>query len=171
MAQRSARAKSRAKTSNEVGLFETIPSNVYASRLHEKFEPIIWSRENQLKQYEKQYLKYNFPHGINEEGDLTFVGKVASRLSSSNRITDQIGQAKKSKKCIMEICHGNKVLELKTFVVLSFNDCNCFKWTPINLNLNEPIPTYALKLGFDVITQSAIYVKKNLFRFFLLCFF
>jgi hypothetical protein len=141
-------------------LTEKIPSSCHMANINQTFEPMIWSRELQLKRVEKKYLKNNFPHGLNEDGELTFIGKTEARLNQSNRITDQIGQAKKLKS--LEICWMNRVIELKSFVALNFKDSKCFTWQPVNFNNPNQInqmPLYALRLGYDVVTQSVLYVR------------
>lgn len=89
------------------------------------------------------------------------MAKTRSRLSNSNRLTDQIGQVKKSS-FKLEICHMNKVYELESFVLLNFRNSSCFKWCYLETNKeNIQIPRNALRLGYDTINQSVIYAGRT----------
>lgn len=162
MAKRHLNNSTEKNNTNNEYLQETIESSVYSSNLNETFEPCIWARENCLINIDKRTLDMHYPHGVSEHGEFTLIGKTRSRLSASNRITDQIGQVKKSKSKL-EICHLNKVYDLESFVLLKFSKLSCFSWNLADVS-NETlnIPTYALRLGYDTITQSVIYAGRSL---------
>lgn len=140
-----------------MSLSETIKSCCYSSNSDTSYESCIWTRETCLFNLNKTDLLEKFPCGQSEHGELIFVGKTRSKVSSTNRITDQIGQVKKSVHKL-EICHLNKIFKLDSFALLNFSHSNCFKWS----NFESSLPNNALRVGYDTINQSVLYVGRKL---------
>ncbi|RNA33141.1 hypothetical protein BpHYR1_037079 [Brachionus plicatilis] len=139
-----------------MSLLETIESCCYNSSSILSYEPCIWTRETCLNNLSKNNLSEKFPHGLSQHGELILIGKTRSKLSSSNRITDQIGQAKKSVHKL-DICHLNKVYQLDSFALLNFPNSNCFKWS----NFESKLPDNALRVGYDTVNESVLYVGRT----------
>lgn len=140
-----------------MSLSETINSCCYNSNPNTNYESCIWTRETCLSNLNKKDISEKFPCGLSEHGELIFIGKTRSKMSSTNRITDQIGQVKKSVHKL-EICHLNKVYKLDSFALLHFSCSDCFKWS----NFESSLPINALRVGYDTINQSVLYVGRTL---------
>ena len=140
---------------------QTVSSSVFASDKNESFDHSIWLYVSELGKIEKKLIKNHYPHGLSKHGELTLIGKTRSRLSSSNKITDQVGQAQKST-LKLQVCHMNKVYELDSFYALNFNKKDCFEWKLIDDNNNFSLLKYGLRLGVDTVNQSCIYAGRTL---------
>lgn len=150
---------------------ETISSNVFRCSTEFRFADSIWIRECLMKNYDRNTLNMCFPHGVSEHGELTLIGKTRIKLSQSGKLTEKIGQAKKLT-CRLETCHANKVHELDKFVVLNFNDSNCYDWLPFDLMISKPGSSssrtnkscFMLKLGYDTVTHSVLYAGRGVVK-------
>ncbi|CAF0728286.1 unnamed protein product [Brachionus calyciflorus] len=140
-----------------MNLTETCESSCYNSNSNIRYEPCIWTRETCLSNINKKILSTNFPHGISDHGELILIGKTRSKLSSSNRITDQIGQVKKSLSKL-EIVHSNKVYQLDSFVLLNFMNPLSYQWSNFDINF----PSNALRIGYDTVSQSVLFLGRTI---------
>lgn len=140
-----------------MSLSQIIESCCYNSSPYTRCEPCIWTRETCLNNLNKKIMSEKFPHGLSEHGELILVGKTRSKFTSSNRISDQIGQVKKSLNKL-EICHLNKVYQLDIFALLNFRNSDCIKWS----NFESKLPNYALRVGYDTIDQKVLYVGRTI---------
>lgn len=138
-----------------MNLSESSESCCYKSSQNIKYAECIWTRETCFNNLNKKTLANNFPNGLSEHGELILIGKTRSKLSSSNKITDQIGQAKKSLSKL-EICHLNKVYQLDSFVLLNFLNPFSFEWC----NYDSVFPSNALRIGYDTVNQCVMYVGR-----------
>ena len=146
----------------EEDLSETINASVYGvTKFYTNYslEPCIWSRECLLKKHEKQALDAKFPHGLSEHSEFTLIGKARIKLSQSGKLTDKIGQVKKST-CVLDMCHSNRCHEFEKFVVLNFANPACFYWASVDLNLSQ-IPSNALRLGYETVSHSVLYAGRS----------
>ena len=134
-----------------------VNSCVYNSNSKHVFHQIAWISIGDFVKLDKtKNVQASYPHGVTDDGELAFIGKTRSILSSSNRITDQVGTVKRSTRK-MEICHQNKVFDIQLFLVLGFEDMKNVFWKPIHAN---KFPMFALKLGVDAIRQAIVYVGR-----------
>jgi hypothetical protein len=143
---------------------EIIDSSAHSSlATNRSYEPSIWTREFMLKKYDKKHLYCHFPHGLSEYGELTFIGKARIKLISSGKITEKIGQAKKSTQKL-EMCHMNKVFEFDKFLILNFDNLKNSYWHEMNLAYQSiyRIPLNALRLGYDTVSHSVLYAGRSL---------
>jgi hypothetical protein len=156
----------RTQIANDVAdgyLFEIQPSCVNCAESNLNFESTVWMRENQFKKLNaKQKLLAHCPTGCNEQNELSFVGKTRSLLKSINQMTDKIGVVNKSTSKL-KIFHSNKTYQMDSFVLLNFNQANCFKWSLFRDDCKSPnqIPKYALKIGFDTVSQCVLYAARS----------
>ena len=124
-----------------------VKSSVFGSNSNKTFCPLLWITISDFVNLDKsKNLSNSYPHGFSEDGESTFLGKTRSILKQSNRVTDQIGTVRRSSRK-MEISHQKKVFEIQSFLVLGFKNLNNVQWKEVNLNLNKPMPKYALKVG------------------------
>lgn len=122
-------------------------SSVYLSSPRLVFEPHGWMTMSDFVNLDKsRKLDKNFPYGMSEDEELTYIGKTRSILSRTNRITDQIGTVKRSSRK-MEIAHMNKVFDIQLFLVLGFKDMEGVFWKQVNLNVKDEIPSHAIRIG------------------------
>jgi hypothetical protein len=141
-------------------LSETIESSIHNSSEKQNYsvESCTWIRESMLKTFNRQKLDDNFPRGVSEQGEPTFVGKARIKLSQSGKITDKLGQVKKSR---LEMCHLNKCHEFDKFVVLNFEKPS-FYWHQVDSSsLSEKIPQNVVRLGYDTVTHSVLYAGRS----------
>jgi hypothetical protein len=76
-------------------------------------------------------------------------------------MTDKIGVVNKSTSKL-KISHSNKTYQMDSFVVLNFNEANCFKWSLFSTeNSSTQTPKYALKIGFDTVSQCVLYAARS----------
>lgn len=99
-----------------------------------------------------------FPNGLSSEGEVSFVGKARTLLKSSNKITDQLGSAKRSTRKL-EICFSNRIFNIDTFTILAFSQPKSFYWHSINEN-TEKMPDNLLKLGVDTLGDHTLCIGR-----------
>lgn len=126
-----------------------VKSSVFESSPSVTFSPLLWITISDFVNIDKsKKLSNSYPHGFSDDGESTFFGKTRTILKQSNRVTDQIGTVRRSSRK-MEISHQKKVFEIQSFLVLGFKNLNNVQWKEVNLNFNDPMPKYALKVGKD----------------------
>lgn len=125
----------------EQGLIERSQSSVQAGSSRASYSECVWSREETLKKSTNALTKARissfYPHGLNQHGELTLVGKTRYRFKSF--VSDKIGEARKST-LQLEVEHLGRLVKLESFVVLGFDVASCFEWSK---NTN-----WALRVGY-----------------------
>ena len=155
-------AKKSKSKSNDLSYLEFEKSPVWKSRPDLIYEPLTWLTSSEFIRFDKTKLDNHFPCGKSGDGELLFIGKTRARLSSSNRLTDQIGSVKRSIRKL-QLCHNNKVFNVDAFSVLGFKSSKCLMWTQVNL-MNEvkiKLPNFALKLGYDTVSDNILYAART----------
>lgn len=100
-----------------------------------------------------------FPNGLSTEEEITFIGKARTLLKSSNRITDQLGAARRSSRKL-EICFTNRIFNIDTFTILGFSQSKCYYYHSIS-DTTQKLPDNLLKLGVDTLTDRILCIGRT----------